>query len=231
MVLATLAASEPGDWRITWYQGLRYLAAGRPAEARMAFDAVFDALPGELAPKLALGLAADAMGDLASAERYLRLVWTVDRTYVSAAFGLARVRLEAGDREGAVIALTRVPETSSHHQSAQIAAVRAHTEPAPGQAHVSAEDLRQAGRRLELLKLEDVRQLRLTAEVLRAALDRVAAGQPVGPGQLLGYQPNERSLRFGLEHAYRAQARLESDSRRRIELIDEANMVRPRTWS
>jgi serine/threonine-protein kinase PknG len=231
MVLAALSASEPGDWRIAWYQGLCFLAAGSPGNARAAFDAVYDTLPGELAPKLALALAAEAAGDLGSAARYFDRVWTVDRSYVSAAFGLARVRLNAGDRAGAVAALAAVPDTSSHHLSAQIAAVRAHASPAPGQHYVSADDLQQAGRRLQLLKLDNVQQLRLTAEVLRAALSRVAAGQPAGRASLLGYQLDERSLRFGLEHAYRAQARLESDSRRRIELVDAANTIRPRTWS
>jgi serine/threonine-protein kinase PknG len=231
MVLEALAVSDPGEWRIGWYEGLCSLAGGRAREARAAFDSVYDALPGELAPKLALALAAEVMGDLAAADRYFHRVWTVDHTYVTAAFGLARVRLARGDRAGAVAALAEVPETSSHHLSAQIAAVRAHASPGPGQAYVSADDLQQAGHRLEQLKLDPARHLRLTSEVLQAALDRVTAGQMPGPGQLLGCQLTERSLRFGLEQAYRAQARLASDSRRRIGLVDQANRIRPRTWS
>ena len=114
------------DWRITWYQGLRELAAGQPGAARAAFDAVYDALPGELAPQLALGFAAEAAGDAATAARYFGRVWTVDRSYVSAAFGLARAKLAADDRAGAIAALAAVPPTSSHHVAAQIAAVRIH---------------------------------------------------------------------------------------------------------
>ena len=53
-VLGDLAAIDPGDWRVAWYTGLRSLAADNPAGARAAFDAVYDALPGELAPKLGL---------------------------------------------------------------------------------------------------------------------------------------------------------------------------------
>jgi serine/threonine-protein kinase PknG len=231
MVLQALAVSDPGEWRIAWYQGLCSLAGGRARDARAAFDTVYDALPGELAPKLALALVAEVAGDLAAADRYFHRVWTTDHAYVTAAFGLARVRLAAGDRASAVAALAGVPATSSYHLSAQIAAVRAHASPGPGQAYVSADDLQQAGRRLGQLKLDPARQLRLTVEVLQAALDRVTAGQPSGPGQLLGYELTERSLRFGLEQAYRAQARLASDSRRRINLVDQANQVRPRTWS
>ena len=44
--------------------------------------------------------------------------------YVSAAFGLARTRLEAGAPVGAIAALATVPETSSYYESAQIAALR-----------------------------------------------------------------------------------------------------------
>ena len=50
--LAELAAQDSTDWRITWYQGLRELVSGQPGEAQAAFDAVYDALPGELAPQV-----------------------------------------------------------------------------------------------------------------------------------------------------------------------------------
>jgi serine/threonine-protein kinase PknG len=230
-VLADLAASDQGDWRVAWYYGLRHLAAGRPGEARAAFDAVCDALPGELAAKLALGLAAEAAGDMAAARHYFELVLRVDpNAYVSAAFGLARTRLDAGDPVGAIAALTAVPETSSYHQAAQIAAVRIQVASPPGRPQVSPDDLRQAGGRLTRLKLDTIQMELLTAEILRVALGCVAPGPPAG-GQLLGCDFTERGLRFGLERSYRAQARLAADQRRRIELVDEANHVRPGTWS
>ncbi len=228
--LADLAATGFADWRATWYEGLRQLAAGAPAGARSAFDSVCDALPGELAPKLALAFAAEAAGDRAAATRYFQLVWTVDRSYVSAAFGLARVRLAAGDRPGAIAALAAVPETSSHHVAAQIAAVRTQVADRD-QARVSADDLRDAGGRLTRLTLDAARQQNLTAEILRAALGCVTTGKATGNGQLLGCELTERGLRFGLERSYRALARLAPDEARRIELVDRANDVRPRTWS
>jgi len=48
-------------------------------------------------------------------------------------------------------------------------------------------------------------------------------------GPILGCEPNARALRFGLERSYRALARLTPDEDRRIELIDMANAIRPRT--
>jgi len=234
-VLADLAGEDPTDWRIAWYHGLAELAGGNPAGARAAFDAVTGALPGELAAKLALALAAETAGDQAAADRYFRLVWTVDQAYISAVFGLARTRLAAGDPASAIAALATVPGTSTHHLAAQVAAVRIQVSPRPGQAFVSPADLGEAGARVDRLKLDAVRLEYLTAEVLRAALASAQAGGtlPGGspPGRLLGCEFTERALRFGLERSYRAQARLAPDRRRRIELIDEANSVRPRTWA
>jgi len=96
---------------------------------------------------------------------------------------------------------------------------------------VSPDDLHQAGTRLGLLKLDPIQQQQLAAEVLRAALDCVLAKGPVPGSQLLGCDFSERALRFGLERSYRTQAQLAPDRGRRIELVDQANDIRPRTWS
>ena len=68
VTLAELAAEDPSDWRIAWTDGLRWLAAGDAGAtgatgaaggatvARNAFNVVYDELPGELVPKLALAL-------------------------------------------------------------------------------------------------------------------------------------------------------------------------------
>jgi serine/threonine-protein kinase PknG len=241
VTLAELAAEDPSDWRIAWADGLRRLEADDAATAGGAFGAVYDELPGELAPKLALAFAAEAAGDDASASRYFRLVWTVDRSCISAAFGLARTCLAAGDRPGAIAALAAVPETSSHHAAAQIAAVRILVS-----SGATGDDLRQADGRLSRLTLDEARRQQLTVEILRAALGWSSAPQAGGSGAappdgsgrnsrsdglILGCEPNERALRFGLERGYRALARLTSDRDRRIELVDLANAIRPKTWS
>jgi serine/threonine-protein kinase PknG len=238
--LAELAADDPSDWRIAWTAGLRLLALGEADAARGSFNAVYDELPGEIAPKLALAFAAEAAGDVASASHYFRIVWTVDRSYVSAAFGLARTCLAAGDRPGAIAALAAVPELSTHHAAAQIAAIRILV--APG---VDGRDLKQADSRLGRLALDEARRQQLTVEILRAALDWANSGQ--APSQpvparhasgttrpddlILGCEPNERALRLGLERGYRALARLTSDRDRCIELVDMANAIRPMTWA
>ena len=175
--LAELAAADPADWRIAWHNGLRELASGRPEAARAAFTAVYDELPGEPAPKLALAFAAEALGDEVAARRYYQLVWTIDRSYVSAAFGAARACLALGDRPAAIAAVAAVPDTSSYHAPAQIAAVRLLI---AGGAGVSASDVRQADGRLVRLSLDDLRRQQLTVEILHAALDWVADARPAG---------------------------------------------------
>jgi serine/threonine-protein kinase PknG len=231
VVLAQLAADDPADWRVAWSNGLRDLAARSPGGAQIAqgaFSAVFDELPGELAPKLALALAAEVAGDLVTAGRYFRLVWTVDRSYISAAFGMTRTCLAAGDRPGAIAALAAVPSASSHYAAAQIAAVRILVS-GDHRAGVTGDELRQAGGQLGRLAVDDVRREQLTVEILRAALDWCTSGQPAGGGPILDCEPNARAVRFGLERSYRALARLTPDAVRRVELIDLANAIRPRT--
>jgi serine/threonine-protein kinase PknG len=231
-VLADLAAGDPSDWRVAWYNGLRDLAARGPGGAQIAqgaFSAVFDELPGELAPKLALAFAAEAAGDLTTAGHYFRLVWTVDRSYISAAFGMARTCLAAGDRPGAIAALAAVPAASSHYAAAQIEAIRILVSgDHQGQA-VTGDDLRQAGGQLDRLVVDDVRRQQLTVEILRAALDWCTSSQPAGGAPILDCEPNARAVRFGLERSYRALARLTPDEARRVELVDLANAIRPRT--
>jgi serine/threonine-protein kinase PknG len=233
-VLAELAAEDPADWRVAWHTGLLELCVGHPDRARAAFSAVYDELPGELAPKLALGFAAEAAGDLATALYFYQRVAVTDRSCVSAAFGAARACLAGGDRVGAVASVAAVPQTSSQHAAAQIAAIRLLVGSGNG---VSVLDLRQAGGRLGGLSLDDLRREQLTVEILRAALDWVATAPP-GPGRrgtppgepILGCEPTDRALRLGLERGYRALASLSPDQARRIELVDLANHVRPRTW-
>ena len=95
--------------------------------------------------------------------------------YVSAAFGLARVRLAAGDRPGAVGALESVPEASIHFTAARVAAVRARLRQRSPHEPLLA-DLEAAARQvadLQHVGLDAVRREELTTEVLGCALDWV----------------------------------------------------------
>jgi serine/threonine-protein kinase PknG len=71
---------------------------------------------------------------------------------------------------------------------------------------------------------------RLTRQVLEAALDRVVSGSltPNGTVRLFGQPLDELHLRESLEGSLRAMARL-TEGPGKIQLVDEANRVRPRT--
>ena len=220
---------DSDDWRPVWYRGLAALVEGHPADARASFEAVYDVLPGEAAPKLAIALCAEATGNLLEAAHYYELVWRTDRSYVSAAFGLARVLMAQGARERAVAVLHTVPDTSSHHIAAQVTAIRAHT---TGSAPV-LEEINAAAERLSVLELDVARRAHLSVEVLQAAFDWLSThssgGNGQAQGQLLGCTLTDRGLRLGLERHYRTLARLADTPEERFALVDRANAVRPRT--
>jgi serine/threonine-protein kinase PknG len=229
-----------GDWRREWSAGLIALASGDPERARAAFDAVYGALPGEPAAQLALAAAAELAGDRDGASLRYRRVWRVDHAFVSAAFGLARTLLATGERDAAVGILDEVPDSSSQHVAAQIAAVRARLSGEP--AALSEVDLVDASARLSRLRLDEQRRANLAIEMFRSALAWLGAKAPAvaipqqravstvaGGGKVLGQELREREVRFGLERAYRLLATLEPDPRARYALVDEANSVRPRT--
>ncbi len=240
--LLKLEDERSDDWRVVWYRGVAALVTGDHEGAALAFDAIYDAFPGEPAPKLALGLCAEVLGQLDNAAEYYRLVWSTDPSYVSTAFGLARVQLATGDRGGAVRTLESVPESSIHYTAARVAAVRARLR---GRTAAAADvpfldDLTAAASQVEALDaygLDPARREQLSAEVLGCALDWILSGgqgsapPPAAGGRtLLGSGLDERELRFGLERSYRTLARLARGGEERIDLVERANRYRPRTW-
>ncbi|MFG2822370.1 tetratricopeptide repeat protein [Kitasatospora sp. NPDC048365] len=232
LTLAALETDHPGDWRVVWSRGLCALADGRADEAADSFDALYDAFPGEAAPKLALAVCAELLGQYEDATAFYRLVSSTDPTYVSAAFGLARVRLATGDRPGAVTALEGVPEVSAHFTSARIGTVRARLRGRTAEEPLGPE-LTRCSDQLTALALDDRRREELSVEVLDSALGWVLAGTPGDPSAtrtVLGHPAAERELRLALEHSYRVLARLSDRAESRIEMVERANRARPRTW-
>ena len=231
-LLEEIAAEAPDDWRVDWYRGVGALAGGRAAEAAAVFNDLYDLAPGERAPKLALAFCHEILGDMAQADRFYESVWRTDPTHVSAAFGLARTRLAAGDRQAAERVLDSVPRVSSHYLAAQLAAVATAVRGRdPGELNAGA--LVEAGRRLSSLRLDTERAAAFAAEVLEAALgwvraDRVQA--PPGAGRrILGTDLDEASLRAKLEETYRVLAKLADGGGHRHAMVKRANAVRPRT--
>ncbi|WP_378063357.1 serine/threonine protein kinase [Actinomadura yumaensis] len=221
-------ADRPDDWRIGWYRGVGAIAVRDCARARELFDRLYSRMPGEAAPKLALAFCCEATGDRAEAARLYESVWRTDRGYLSAAFGLARVRLDGGDRDGAVRVLDEVPSLSTHYGAAQLAAMAVTLR--GGSANLTKEALRAAARRLEQARVDGERKGQLVAEILEAGLEWVRANGIEDPGtELIGTPLTQNGLRDELESTYRMLVRFADDTDSRYALVDKANAVRTRT--
>ena len=132
-----LASSEARDsgWRAAWWRGVLHLAEGRASDACATSPpsrpscraSCSEARPGdvlrgrgECARRSDRCVWRDRHRAAQQAARYYLLVAATDPSYASAGFGLARVDMALGDREGAVAALQRIPKSSSSYAVAQI---------------------------------------------------------------------------------------------------------------
>jgi serine/threonine-protein kinase PknG len=230
--LAAIEAADAWEWRTRWYRGVAELVRERPTQAATQFQTVYEALPGELAPKLALGVACELAGDRTAAAGWYDIVSRTDPAFTGAAFGLARCRLAGGDRSGALSAYDRVPDSSSAYVDAQVTKIRC-LGALDGGAEPALADLLSAGSILEQLELDGEQRAKLTSELLEVGLRLVMGGSTAANGRsrLLGHELAERDLRFGLERSYRTLARGADSRGDRIRLVDRANRVRPRTWT
>ena len=88
-----------GDWRVAWYGGLPRWPPATRRRPRAAFDAVYPALPGELAPQLALASPRSGRATPAAAAGYYDVV-SADRPGLHQRGGRAGPRGAAGRRPG-----------------------------------------------------------------------------------------------------------------------------------
>ncbi|MFC5721727.1 tetratricopeptide repeat protein [Streptomyces gamaensis] len=221
------------DWRIDWHRGLLLLATGDTAAAQGEFHRVYRALPGESAPKLALGYCAEHRGEAAAAERYYQAVWRRDRAQAGAAFGLARLRLAAGDRGGAVDLLGEVPRADRYYDAARVACIRVLAGRLPGAGPPGRTDLEQARARLRSLRTDGETQSAydwLAAEVYEATLAWCTGPKPRSEGSgRPAPEETEETVRWLLERTLRDLAQQVPTPYALGVLIDRANSVRPMT--
>ncbi|MGW0045188.1 tetratricopeptide repeat protein [Rhodococcus sp. NPDC003348] len=240
-VLDTVPETKSGNWRVDWYRGMVALLVGEYEAAMTYFDVTLAALPGEIAPKLALAATAELILQhwhtddphqwRTFAEKYYGTVWRTDRGVVSAAFGLSRQLADRGDIAGAVAALDQIPPTSRLYSTARMTAALTRLSGAPI-ARLDEAALRDAAGRVQALPPDEGRALQMRAVVLGTALDWVLSGHVADRdrGPVLGAEFTERGLRAGTETVLRALARNTSSRAHRNTLVDLANRTRPRTW-
>ena len=224
-IAAQLLGQDPWDWRALWLSGLADLQAMRYADAQASFNAVYQQVPGELAPKLALAVACERGGQPDIAESLYSVCAQTDAAYAApAAFGIARIRAQRADTRGAVAALDLVPSTSRGFGESR----RLRAEVLLASAGGSLATLDQAMKSVDGVRMDTVERESFTVKVLERALALVSAGAPAG-GQVGAVAADERSLRDALEHSYRALAREAPSQEERVAMVDRANQVR--RWS
>ncbi|WP_031938117.1 serine/threonine-protein kinase [Prescottella defluvii] len=239
-LLQPLGLTHPYDWRVEWFRGLASLIANELPSAYESFDAVYSTLPGEVAPKLALGATAELLldpGSGAGADRwripaasYYATVWRMDRNVVSAAFGSARRRAADGDVDGAVATLDQVPAGSRSYGAARMTAVLTALAVRPIR-RITEATLRESARRVQALPRTEIRGPQMRTVVLGTALQWLLEGNTPTTARepLLGVPFTERGLRAGTESSLRAMARSAPTPTHRYTLVDLANAVRPRS--
>ena len=227
--LAELESKISGDWRLSWYSGQCALLEDAFDRAAADFEVVLAVLPGELAPKMAIAATAELRGARDVAARYYETVWRTDHSYVSAAFGLARQRVHAGDRAGAITALDQVPTDSAHFTPAAATAIEILLDGRTPE-NLDEQTLLDAGERAAALHLESTtRRATIRLRVLGAALGWLRAGHKTTAARLLGAAFEETSIRTGMERSYRELAHETTGMWERIALVENANEIRPRT--
>lgn len=236
--LDALAAVDPWDWRIRWIEGLQAIAArdrraavhmqgNRATQAAETFSQVWTQLPGEIAPKLAVGLAAEVHGEHDRAIRLYEAIVATDPTYVTASFGLARCRAALNDREGAVQAYQRVPASSAGFYDARVAAARASVSSLDG-SEPAAADIVSAVDMIDGITLDAEERADVSLEILHQAVTGLERGtiKPDESKTIFGRPFTADGLRGQLEQTYRDLARLAPTRSERIRLIDRANSIR-----
>ena len=227
-ILDQLEKEDAWDWRVSWQRGRLQFAQGAASLALKEFDQVYFDLPGELTPKLALGLAAEKAGSLKLAATMYEIVVRTDPSYLSAVFGLARTYAALGRRKDAIDVLHRVQETSSLYGRARVTATRLMID--ARQNPPGPQDFQAASQSLDTIALDAKDKYRLQRHLLESAIYQISQKKlPPSPQvQLAGRPLEERSLRFGLEKCLRELAHL-AEGEEKIQLIDMANKARPRT--
>jgi serine/threonine-protein kinase PknG len=226
--LAGQAETEGEAWRDWWWQGVLYLAQGHADAASERFELVTADLPGELPPILAAGVSAEVAGDFKAAEDAYQVVAATDPSYVSASFGVARIRRRNDDRHGAIAALNRVPSNSNAHQAARVAAFYTLIERSGG-AGPDQDDLVAASETMLGVAGDAVLRAEMRRDLMVAALGLLQRDGPDVDQRVGGVPLEEVAVRHALEDSCRSLSKLATTEPERIRLIDEANLYRPRS--
>jgi serine/threonine-protein kinase PknG len=227
-LLLQLALEDEFDWRVNWYRGKLLLAQGKGQLAKNEFDRVYFEMPGETAPKLAIGYCAEQCTELEEAISFYNRVAKIDPNNTTACFGLSRCLLKKKDITGAANALNLVPVSHSIYSESRIALAKVLM---LDEDALTEQVLEQLAHTVRAITSGGGIVHQLTAKVLNSAVKMLASKklQENNTFKLLGYKLEEYQLRLGAEAEYRKAARYAATSEEKIKWVNLANAVRPLT--
>jgi len=224
--LVDLEDADPFDWRPVWLRGVWLLCQGKGHEAQLAMERCYFEMPGELAPRLGMGLAWELAGQAEQALPYYERVARVDPSMVAAHAGAARCHARAGRIAQALEAMEQFPEQHVLKTEAQLATAELLI------LHPEATDvslLRAASNAVESVLERSSHAPSFAGRLCALAVD---VAQKLGwPGvePFLGQPFSEKSLRLNAEHRFRQAAKLAKSEDERLFWVGRANAIRPVT--
>ncbi|AXL93125.1 protein kinase [Streptomyces sp. CB09001] len=162
------------DWRIFWHRGLVHLTRGAVDKAEDEFAATYAALPGEAAPKLALGYCAEYLAER-DREPAAGAAGPASAAGPAGAAGAAGAAGPAGPADGQTAARMR----ARHAQAEEFYAAVLRRDPTQGSAAfgLARVRLRRAGRRAAVDVLDGVPTTSRHYDAARVAAVRILTGR------------------------------------------------------
>ncbi len=227
-LLAQIESEDKFDWRVNWYRGKVLLAQEKGDTAKSEFDRVYFEMPGETAPKLAIGYCAEKSGILDEAVSFYNRVSKIDPNNTTACFGMSRCLMKKKDIAGAASALNLVPASHSLYGQSRIALAKVLMS---DEEALTEQTLEQLSQTVGAITSEGGTVHQLTARVLNIAAKMLASKKLKEDKNfnLLGYKLEEHQIRTGAEAEYRKAAHYAANSEEKIKWVNLANAVRPIT--
>jgi serine/threonine-protein kinase PknG len=237
------------EWRAHWYAGKALLTMANKAgsqsvaaratkgsgdpvalakQAQGRFDRVYFEMPGELAPRLGIAMAAEVAKDFKTASLYYGRVEAIDPALASAVFGLSRCRLELNDAAAAANALSAMPPSHSMYHESRLALACAYI---AGDPVKNPDFLFKASDTLAALKTESAALHKVAAALTIRAIELLERRQLQADSakRLVGVPLAPQALKLEAARRYAAIGRLADSAADKARWIDQSHAVRPLT--
>ncbi len=224
--LEAVETADPFDWRPHWYRGLWLLTQKKGAQALTHFERCYFEMPGELAPRLGMGMAAELAGNFEQALPYYERVGRVDPAFVTAHVGAARCHAKVGKLEDAADAMQRVPVNHAMNLPCQLVIAEILLE---HHSQLNSPLLKRAEQAVSVALQSGAVASQIAGRLCTFALELLKKSVWPAGDTFFGKKFNEPSLRLLAEEQFRKAAKQSQSDGERFYWVRRANAVRPLT--